>query len=457
MIPEQNIEQSSGVASPELFKTRVRRNINLSWARLFDQVGTLLLSVILGLIVWLVAIDQVNPLEIREFSDTIVVDMRGLTGELEPVSDNAQDTIQVIVQGPKRSLELLNGGSFDAYIDLSTLARGQHTVPVEVIVDDPQIKIVEYFPQQLQVQLDTIITRTLPVQIKIMDSAGVGYTWQEPVIDPQEVVVRGPATQIGTVQAVRAEVYLLEAKKQVERMQAVVPLTDAQEIVENVEAEPAVVNVRVPVEQLPGRKEVAVRVNLEGQPAIGYRLSTVRINPSTVVLTGSNDALAQVPGFVSTAPISLKDATGEISEWVDLILPEGVEVSDVARVSVTASIATIEGGSTVKQKPVPRGLGEGLQATVLLETVEVILSGPLPLLESLGSDDIFVLLPLEGLLAGNHVIEPILALPDGIRSDGVIPETIEVVISPTSIPANSLEEPGPAVQDTEQSVDQETE
>jgi YbbR domain-containing protein len=214
-------------------------------------------------------------------------------------------------------------------------------------------------------------------------------------------------------------------------------LQNAQEqMVPRVTADPQIVHVVVPVEQWPGRKEVAVRVNLGGQPAAGYRLNSVRVNPSTVVLLGSAEVLAQVPGFVETEPISLDGATGEIQRRVQVRVPNGVTVLEGTAVDVTASITPIEGGTTVRQRPIIQGLSSTLTATVALDTVDVILSGPLPFLEALGPDDVFVIVDLTGLLPGNHIVTPRVVVPTGIRAEGVIPETAEVVIStqPASAP-----------------------
>jgi YbbR domain-containing protein len=149
---------------------------------------------------------------------------------------------------------------------------------------------------------------------------------------------------------------------------------------------------------------------------------------------GSADVLAQVPGFVETEPISLDAATGEIQRRVQVRVPAGVTVLEGTAVDVTASITPIEGGTTVRQRPVIQGLSEALTATVALDTVDVILSGPLPFLEALGPDDVFVIVDLTGLLPGNHIVTPRVVVPTGIRAEGVIPETVEVVISAEAPP-----------------------
>jgi len=153
-----------------------------------------------------------------------------------------------------------------------------------------------------------------------------------------------------------------------------------------------------------------------------------------VVLLGANEALAQVPGFIETAELPLEGVTGDVETRLNLILPTGVSAFEGNSVNVAADITAIESGTTVNVKPALNGLDEGLSASVALEAVEVILSGPLPLLDSMVSDDIFVLLDLSGLLPGSHVVRPQVIVPDGIQVQGMLPETVEVVVVATDTP-----------------------
>ncbi|MEX1020671.1 MAG: CdaR family protein [Litorilinea sp.] len=414
------------------------------WRRLGEQISTLLLSLVLAVIVWLIAVNQENPIVQRQFNEQIAVSVRGLAAQYQIVQDLSRETVSVTLQGPQNNWESLNVGDFIAFINLAGLGNGTHDVPVTVEVLDPQMSVASVQRAQLRVQIDEIIERTVPVRVDIMDAAAFGYEWQPPIVEPVSVTVRGPETQVNQVVSARAEVFMRNAKSQVERTQPIVVQNSQGQTVPRVESAPTTVQIIVPVEQWPGRKEVAVRVNLNGQPAAGYRLSNVRVNPSTVVLSGAVDVLAEVPGFVETEAISLTGATGELQQRVQLNIPEGVTLFDANVVDVTISIAAIEGGSTARQAPVIQGLGPGLEATVALDMVDVILSGPLPLLESLEPDDIFVILDLSGLVVGNHVVVPRVVVPTGIRAEGVLPQSVEVLVRPSA-----LETPDPLLNGAE--------
>lgn len=414
-----------------------RRSARTRWRRFIEQINTLALSILLGLIVWFIAINQENPIVQGQYSERLSVTVRGLPEDLMPIQDLSRETVQVVLQAPRESWDNLQAEDFTAYINLAGLEPGVHDVDVDVDVVDPRVTVVSIQRPALRVQLDQVVNKDVPVRIDIVDTTAFGYDWQAPLVDPLTVTVTGPETQVSQVTTARAEVSLGNAKSQVERNQTVALINAEGQAVPRVAAAPNIVHVVIPVEQWPGRKEVAVRVKLDGQPAVGYRLNAVRVNPSTVVLLGNADVLTQVPGFVETESVSLDGATGELQRRVQVTVPQGVTVLEGTSVDVTVSITAIEGGTTVQQRPVIQGLGQGLTATVALDTVDVILSGPLPSLEALGPDDVFVLVDLTGLLPGNHIVTPRVVVPTGIRAAGVIPETIEVVIS--AIPVATLE------------------
>ncbi len=398
-------------------------------APILADLATVLLSVVLALAVWWIAINQENPLVSQDFGERVPVSVLGLGENLVVVEDLSAESVRLRLRAPRNSWEDLTLSDFRATLDLTDLGPGQHDVMVQVKSLDPQVGILDVQRPQLRVTLDTLASKEVPVQVEILDGAAFGYDAQPAIYRPITVTVSGPSTQVQQVTRARSEVYLRSAKNQVERMQAVTPVDAQDQVVARVNAEPALVQVVVPVEQWPGRKEVAVRVKLEGRPADGYRLSSVKVEPSTVVLQGAAEVLAGVPGYVETAPLALDGATGDVRTRLQLLLPEGVISSEGDTVVATAGVTAIEGGVTISQPLVQQGLSPGFKAQSALQAVDVILSGPVPLLDSLNQDDVFAILDLSGLISGTHAVNPKVVLPDGIRLQSVIPELVEVVIA----------------------------
>ncbi len=429
MTVEKSTDVTKRAGSPADRFERQERVSAARWRLFVERLGTYLLSLVLALVIWLVAVNEENPIITQPFPTAIPIQVRGPDEGLQTVQNLSKQTVQINVRAPQKTWNSLTLDDFQAYVDLTGLSPGEHDVKINVDVLDPKVDVLERQPSELRVEIDPVLVKEMAVEVDIVDSPAPGYEAQAPVIEPISVTVSGPATQVKQVASVRAEVYLDNAKSQVERNEPVKPYNSQDQFVEQVKLEPDSVRIIVPVSERPGRKEVAVRPDLVGQPAAGYRLASVRVNPSSVVLLGSVDALSRVPGFVSTTEVSLEGATEDLTQRVELILPEGVNALEGYIVELSATITPIEGGRTIKQKPVIQGLGPGLEATVALDEVEVILSGPAPLLESMAPDDMFVILDLTGLLPGTHNIRPDVILPDGIRMESVLPETVEVVIT----------------------------
>lgn len=399
------------------------------WKHLVAQVGTLVLSGIMGLIVWLIAINSINPLVTRAFPESIPVEVHGLAPTLMPLQDLSKETVRLTVRAPEKSWESLQSRNLQAYIDLTGYEKGAYDVPIVIESTDKNVHITEMQRRQLRIQLDEVITKTVTVHVSVMDDAEYGYAVEDPVVEPSSLLIRGPAQLVNQVIVAEAPVYLRGATAQVERIQTVQLLNRQDQPVPNVLAEPSAVEVTIPVERWPGRRSVAVRVKLVGSPAEGYRLGRVTPEPSSVVLYGNAVALEQVPGYVETAPLSLDGATDEIRARLELILPAGVNASDGNAVAVIAEVLPIEDGRKVTLRPIVRGLTPGLHAAFAPDTVDVILSGPSTALTSLGPDDVYAILDVNGLLPGSYVIKPDVARPEEIRNEGVLPETVEVVIT----------------------------
>jgi len=407
------------------------RRVRKGWSRLFGHLGTLFLSILMGLIVWLIATNQENPLITREYAERVPIRLHGLAETLLPTQDLSKESVRLTLRAPQSSWNNLEINDINAYVDLNGMQAGVHDVPVQVDIADPNVKVTEVQREQLRIQLDPVITKTVPIHVEIQDAPAFGFDTSPPVVNPATVLVRGPATQVGQVGSAEAQIYLRSAQSQIERVQTVTLVDGRRQPVDRVDYEPRLINIVVPIERWPGRKEVAVRINLQGQPAPGYRLSTVKLDPATVVLRGDSDALNQVPGFVETAPMSLAGATADLHRQITLTLPSGVTAFEGNTVSVIAGIAPVESTRTVKVKPILRGLGNDLKARVALDTVDVIISGPLTMLGSLGADDMFVKLDLTDLVSGTHIISPTVVLPPGVRQVGVLPSKVEVVITST--------------------------
>ena len=405
------------------------RNAGRRWRQMLSRLSTILLSVTLGVIVWLIAVNQENPLVTGEYAETITLQAHGLAEGLQPVQPLSDTIVRLTLRAPKNIWTQLNGGDLHAWLDVTGLKAGLYTLPIQTDSRLPEVFVTDLQPREVSLQLDPVITQEIAVRAEVMDSVAFGYDWQTPIMTPSTITVRGPASQVHKVTNAQTQVYVRSARNQVERLQTIDLLSSSGQPVENVVAEPSTVNIVVPVERWPGRKDVAVTVKLAGQPAAGYRLGAVKLEPATVVLRGNSDVLNQMTGFVETAPLDVTGATETVRIWLDLLLPQGVTAFDSNKVYVVVEIEPLVDSRTITLKPTVRGNRSDLHTTVSPDTVQVILSGPVSMLEALGTDDMFVVVDVSGLVPGSHTLTPLVLSPPGLQQEGVLPQTVEVVIT----------------------------
>jgi YbbR domain-containing protein len=411
-------------------------NLRRLTRRLAANAGSALLALVLALVLWVIAVQQENPLQKSELATPVQVGAANVPAGLVLFGDIGTQ-VRVWVRAPKRTWETLRADSFTAYVDLSNASPGIQDVPVQVVHPDPDVVILDKQPARVRVRLEQVLTKTLSVRADVLDSVPFGYEYSTPVISPTVVTITGAAPYVQQVSSAVVDIYLRGAKQTFSKEQTV-SLRDASgDPTGFVDLLPRSVSVTVPIVQRSGFRDVPVRVRWQGQPAVGYRISNVTVDPQIVTVYGNPTDIEAIPGFVETLPVVVEGASADIVERLPLTLPESVSVFGVQAVQVRISITPIEGGLTAERAPVIQGLSAGLSVKVSPETVDVIIAGPLPRLDSLRVEDVRVILDLSGLLVGTYSITPTVVLPEGIRMESMVPGSVEVEIeisTPTPTP-----------------------
>lgn len=405
-----------------------------TWRRVINNLGSGILALSLATIVWIVAVNEENPISEDVFKEPIPIQVVNKADNLYLYGD-VTEQVQVRIRAPRTSWSSLTAAKFEAKIDLTGLPPGRHDLPIQVTCADRAVRIVEINPATRLVRLESITDRWVPVQVNVLGSPALGYARRAHTLTPNEVRVSGPESMVTQVERAVADLYLRgDEKETIEREIHLSPRDANGDPVGWIKLEPPKVTVRVPIEQEHGFKEVAVRAVITGQVSSGYWVSNVSVEPATVTVIGSPTALKNIPGYIETTAVDVSGAEENISQRVPLALPNGVSVLSEQAVLVRINITAIQGGLTVQRELVIQGLAEGYQYRASPDTVDVILSGPLPKLETLRHGDVVVILNLYGLEAGTHKVKPTVLVPEGLVVESVLPATIEVLIARGALP-----------------------
>jgi len=322
-------------------------------------------------------------------------------------------------------------------VDLSGMSEGDHMARVQVQVTEQPARIVAVTPSNFTVRLEPLVSRSLPIQLTLNGQPAIGYQAGTPILDPTEALVSGAKSLIDEVDRARVTVNLSGTRESVKQKLDVQIYNASNQPLTKLSVNPPSVLVNIPVAQQGGYRDVAVKVIVQGQVANGYLLTKLSVFPPIVTVYSTDPKLVnELPGVVETQPLELRGASDDISTRLALELPSGVSVVGEQSVQVQVGIEPIISNLTLSNIKVEVvGLGDGLTALVSPIEVDIILSGPAPLLDSLLLQDIRVTIDVTDLGAGVYQLTPkVEILVADITVETVLPNTVEATLSPGVTP-----------------------
>lgn len=401
--------------------------------RLWANVGTLLLAFALAFAVWVSAVVAADPNEERPFPRAVPLEVRNQDPSLIVLGE-IPSQVNLRLSAPVTLWDRLvsETGTMKAYIDLSGLETGEHVVPVKVESSLRPVRTVQVTPEEVTISLEPRASRVLPVTVVLVGEPTLGFRTDTLSIAPDEVTVSGPRDLVTDVAQVRAQLDISNVRESVSDQIELQAIDEEGNVLAGLTIDPPSISAHQSIVQEGGYREVAVKVETFGLPASGYRVTSISVSPPIVTLFSNDPELvAQLPGFVSTVPLDLSGAQGDIEARLALSLPQGVSVQgDQQSVEVVVGIAPIESSTQISVQLEVIGLDPGLIASISPESVNVILSGPLSVLQNLRAGDVRMLVDLTGLESGTHLLEPLPEiLPDDVRALSISPSSVEVVIT----------------------------
>jgi YbbR domain-containing protein len=416
---------------------------------LVTNLRTFLWALIMALAVWLAAVSAADPDEVRVYPNLIPVEIIGQNPGLVIIGD-VPEQVELTLRAPSSVwARLLNEENVvRAVLDLSGLSNGEHTLEIQIQISAGPVRIISATPRTATVALESLATRTFPIELAITGEPAIGYQAGEPEIVPEEIIISGPQSQVDRVDKVHISLSLSGVRESLEQAVTVQPLDENNQIVADLGLNPAEVTVTLPVSQQGGYRDLAVKVVVSGQVASGYRLANISVFPPVVTVFSGDPALVNsLPGVLETQPLDLENANDEVTTRLAIILPEGVSLVGEQTVLVRVNVAPIQSSLTLSNQAIEvEGLSTGLYVQVAPDNVDVILSGPLPLLDTLSPQDVRVVIDVTGLGAGTHQLTPkVEVLISDLVVESILPGTVEVVLSrtplntpiPTAIPTST--------------------
>ncbi len=411
----------------------------LRWLR--ENLGTLLLSFLLAITVWVAAVSQSDPILEQDFPQPIEISYLGLAEEMLLLGQ-PPETASVTLRAPESVWRELAVEDIHIVADLSELEAGSYRLALSPRLDIKPARVTGVDPAFVTLTLEPSASKMVNVHIITFDQPALGFQAEEPIAEPNQVNVVGPASIVEQVHELRAEISLTNQRESIDQQVPLIPLDNDGNEVQGVQIALEQVRVIVQIKLGDFYRLVSVIPIIEGRDALEelghYRVTNITYTPREVIVSSSDrEALDALPVFVETTPLDISDQTENVERRLPLNLPVGVYPVGEQSVLVRVTIEPVFKSITVTREIEIQGLGPELYAITSPNTVDIILTGPAATLDALQLEDVRVVVDLRDYEVGNHQIDPqVLVLPTDLILETPIPSIIDVEItsSPPATP-----------------------
>ena len=401
------------------------------------NIGTFLLALILATVVWIAAVNDSDPDEEDNYPTPLKVEIVGQDSSLLITNDYSEQ-IRLKLRAPRSIWSQLeeDKGSIRVILDLAGLEAGEYSLTPQIQVGIQPSRIISFSPSKIDIILEELITKNFEIELESKIETSVGYRAGTPRISVKEVEISGAKSFVENVNRVRVSYEESDIREDVEESLKIDALDANGKAVQGINLSVETLQLYIPVSQQGGYKDVAVKIIVTGQVAELYRLRNISVFPPVITLySDDTELIDNLYGIVETESLDINGINEDISARLKLNLPENTAIVGDQSVLVEVSVEPILGSLTISEKPLEIiNLDPTLTAELSLLTVDIIVSGPLPVLETLNAEDLRVVVDVDGLTIGAHQLTPVVEIINGeIKVESVLPESVELSLIKTPL------------------------
>jgi YbbR domain-containing protein len=331
----------------------------------------------------------------------------------------------------------ITSANFSAHVDLAQVQPGPQSQSLRVSVEsaDPRIQVLSATPAFVSVKLEKIEPKVVPVVV-VPGPVPDGLDVKPPVQSIQTATVRGAESDIARVAQVRAIVPIDTSGIDIDRDFPLAPVDELGERVGGVDVEPSSVRVTMVVFKDRTTASVPIVPAIVGNLGEGFEVARVSVSVPVVSLEGDAADLAGI-ATASTAPISIEGRTSDLDTTVAFDLPQGVIAVAPQQVRVHVFVRAVTGSRTFNAGIVITGRRADRTYALSLDQALLTIGGSPADLDRLSGATLFVSADVADLDIGSHQVPLTISVQAGLSVTMISPAVVTVTIGAPPGPAPS--------------------
>ncbi len=303
------------------------------WKKLINNIGLKIISLVAGLLIWIVVVGIDNPMKTQVFTGIPVnVENASVMEEAGKAYEVAETnrTVSISVRAERSVLNRLSRDNFTASIDLKDYSDGK--VPINVKANRYADKITSITPRTTyaNVAVENLGQKQFGIEAEITGEVPEGYSVGTVVVNNNIVRVSGPESIVNSIERAVVKVSVQGMTRDI-RTESNIEFYDSDGIAVNTEdLELSRTDSEVTV-AIWTNKNIPVVYGYTGIPADGYAATgNIMASINDIDVTGEREDLnvidsISIPGTV----IDITGADSSVNVKVDIAdyLPGGISVA----------------------------------------------------------------------------------------------------------------------------------
>ena len=269
---------------------------------------------------WLYVMSEQNPIVEKEFAVPLAT--RNLTEGM--VVFNVPEKVSVRVRGTRTALANMPLNDIFAYINLSKLSVGTHTILVNARF--ARGDVVQVTPPAVNLFIDVKKDRIVPVTAEIIGSPNKDFAVESHLLTPSEVKIEGAATRLEALDKIFVPVDVGGRSEEFTVTQKPTAMAKDGIDMQDVTIDPAEIIVRTKFKKRIQTVTVPVNIAYKGELAGGLKITSATVNPFKVTVSGAPSIVENLKEL-NLEPVDLEKITENVSVPVKILLPEGVSAT----------------------------------------------------------------------------------------------------------------------------------
>lgn len=288
-----------------------------------------IIALIVAFFMWVFVMDKQDP----PISGTYTVPLTISNAPYEFIAVCDVKTVLIETRAPRSNFVKYDANAFRVYANMEGMDEGTHQVTPQVVM--PQgFELVEADPPIINVKLDPLIERQMPIEIVTNGEVASDSSIKEIQKSMDIVTIVGPKSFVERVKRVFGTVNLTGNASSFETQITMNAVDENANLVPRVRAVPSVITVNVDLES--GVKKRIVPIVPELSVVDGWELTKITAEPAQIEIVGNESAINSI-FMIKTVPFTVQTGQRLFKGTLKLDVPEGVQVS-IDEVTVSASV-----------------------------------------------------------------------------------------------------------------------